>query len=118
MPGNVVCRNFYALLDWIVQRTKSAKSMYYENMILMGDLHLHFGDIGTNAGKNHTFDHIAFFIDKNETGLPKPDTNRQAGLTGLNGYDYGVFDFVVPFSQVLRGTGFFSLSKSQQSELL
>ena len=92
--------------------------MYYKNMILMGDLNLDFGDIGTNAGKNHTFDHIAFFIDKNETGLPKPDTNRQAGLTGLNGYEYDVFDFVVPFSQVLRGTGFFSLSKSQQSDLL
>jgi hypothetical protein len=74
--------------------------------------------IGTNAGKDQTFDHIAFFIDKHETGLPTSDKNMQAGLNGLNGYDYGVFDFVELFSQVLHGTGFFSLSKSQRNDLL
>jgi len=153
-------REFYALLDWIVQRTKTPKRMYYKNMILMGDLNMDFDDpqtrmsdiilkllqlnstlltgsnaaranfpfldvhpgqtslIGTNAGKDQTFDHIAFFIDKNETGLPTSDDNPQAGLSGLNGYDYGVFDFVELFSQVLHGTGFFSLSNTQRNDLL
>jgi len=153
-------REFYALLDWIVQRTKTPKRMYYKNMILMGDLNMDFDDpqtrmsdiilkllqlnstlltgsnaaranfpfldvhpgqtslIGTNAGKDQTFDHIAFFNDKNETGLPTSDDNPQAGLSGLNGYDYGVFDFVELFSQVLHGTGFFSLSNTQRNDLL
>jgi hypothetical protein len=153
-------REFFALLDWIVHRTRTPDRMYFKNMIVMGDLNMHFDDatiklseiilrlhqlnstllsgtnaaranfpfldvhptqtnlVHTNARKNQTFDHIAFFIDKTETGLPLSDNNQAAGQNGLNGYDYGAFDFVELFSQVLHGTGFFSLTKSQRNDLL
>ncbi len=40
----------------------------------------------TNARRNQTFDHIAFFIGRNEKGLPKSSENRSAGQSGPNGY--------------------------------
>ena len=47
----------------------------------------------TNARKNQTFDHVAFFINKKEKGLPLSDNNQDAGKKGRNKFDYGVFDF-------------------------
>ncbi len=37
-------REFFALLDWIIQRARSSKRMYFKNMIVMGDLNMQFGD--------------------------------------------------------------------------
>jgi len=148
-------REFFALLEWLVQRAKQSKRMYYKNMILMGDLNMDFdssdsrySDIvkllielnsnlltgqsaarvnfpflnvhpdqislfNTNARKNETFDHVAFFIDKNEAGLPLDTQNQQAGQGGPDGYDYGVFDFSELFAQAIHGKSFFQLSKTQ-----
>ena len=148
-------REFFALLEWLVQRAKQSKRMYYKNIILMGDLNMDFdspesrySDIvkllielnsnlltgqsaargnfpflnvhpdqvslfNTNARKDETFDHVVFFIDKNETGLPLDSQNQQAGKGGLNGYDYGVFDFSELFAQAIHGKSFFELSKTQ-----
>jgi hypothetical protein len=72
----------------------------------------------TNARKDQTFDHIAFFIHKHETGLPTTDANQTAGQNGLNEYDYGVFDFVELFSQAVHGVSFLSLTASQRNDLL
>ena len=66
----------------------------------------------TNARKNETFDHVAFFIDKNEAGLPLDTKNQQAGQSGPNGYDYGVFDFSELFAQAIHGKSFFEFSKN------
>ena len=35
-------REFFALLDWIIQRAKSSKRMYFKNMIVMADLNMEF----------------------------------------------------------------------------
>lgn len=148
-------REFFALLDWLVQRAKQSKRMYYKNMILMGDLNMDFdsaqsrySDIvqrlvdlqsnllsgqnaarvnfpflnvhpdqislfNTNARRSETFDHIAFFIDKNETALPQDSDNSGAGSNGLNGYDYGVFDFSELFAQSIHGMSFSQLTKAK-----
>ncbi len=152
-------REFFALLEWLVQRAKQSKHMYYKNMILFGDLNMDFespesrysdivkllielnsnlltGDsasrvnfpfldihpdqnmlFNTNARKSESFDHVAFFIDKDETGLPHEDHNRQAGQLGLNGFDYGVFDFPELFAQAIYGKSFYQLSKSQINKI-
>ena len=67
----------------------------------------------TNARKNETFDHVAFFIDKNEIGLPLDNHNQQAGQGGPNDYNYGVFDFPELFAQAIHGKNFFQLNKIQ-----
>lgn len=67
----------------------------------------------TNARKTETFDHIAFFIDKNEAGLPLESDNPNAGQTGPNSYDFGVFDFSELFAQAIHGKSFYQLTKSQ-----
>ena len=67
----------------------------------------------TNARKDETFDHVAFFIDKKETGLPLDNQNQQAGQFGPNDYDYGVFDFPELFAQAIHGKNFFQLNKTQ-----
>ncbi len=67
----------------------------------------------TNARKDETFDHVAFFIDKNETGLPLDTQNQGAGQGGRNDYDYGVFDFPELFAQAIHGKSFFQLNKTQ-----
>ena len=67
----------------------------------------------TNARKDETFDHVAFFIDKNETGLPLDTNNQAAGQGGLNDYDYGVFDFPELFAQAIHAKSFFQLNKTQ-----
>jgi len=67
----------------------------------------------TNAGKDETFDHVAFFINKNETGLPLDTQNQQAGQGGPNDYDYGVFDFSELFAQAIHGKNFFQLNKAE-----
>jgi hypothetical protein len=72
----------------------------------------------TNARKSQTFDHVAFFIDRNEKGLPMTDDNQNAGTGALNDYDYGVFDFVELFAQSIHGKSFGELTASQRNELL
>lgn len=72
----------------------------------------------TNARRNQTFDHIAFFIDKKEKGLPTGDANQSAGQNGPNGYDHGVFDYAELFAQALHGKGFIEISSEQRSKLL
>ncbi len=71
----------------------------------------------TNANKDETFDHVAFFIDKNETGLPPITKNQHAGQGGLNSYDYGVFDFTKLFAKVIYGKNFFQLNKTQKRSI-
>jgi hypothetical protein len=71
----------------------------------------------TNARKSETFDHIAFFIDKDDTDLPTDSDNAQAGQSGPNGYDFGVFDFSELFAQAIHGKGFGELTKSQINSL-
>ena len=72
----------------------------------------------TNARKNQTFDHVAFFIDKDETGLPLSDNNQDAGQSGSNGFNYGVFDFVELFSQSVHNKTFTDLTAAQRTKLL
>lgn len=153
-------REFFALLDWIIQRAKSSERMYFKNMILMGDLNMEFDNaenkysdimqrlhqldsslltgqsaaranfpfldvhpneralFNTNARKNQTFDHIAFFIDKKEKGLPFDDFNHDAGQGGIDGYDYGVFDFVELCADSIYETSFHLLTPSRRKTLL
>jgi len=152
-------REFFALLDWLVNRAKSTKRLYFQNLILMGDLNMDFesaesrySDIvrhlielqsnlltgqnaarvnfpflnvhpnettlyHTNARRDETFDHIAFFIDKHEQGLPFDGDNATARKNGPNGYDYGVFDFSELMAQAVHDKPFNQLSKSQISGL-
>jgi hypothetical protein len=72
----------------------------------------------TNARRNQTFDHVAFFIDKKEKGLPRTDANGTAGQKGPNGYDYGVFDFSELFAQSIHNKTFSQLTASQRKKLL
>ncbi|MEO1407193.1 MAG: hypothetical protein AAFV54_12005, partial [Pseudomonadota bacterium] len=72
----------------------------------------------TNARSTETFDHIAFFIDKNEKGLPKTEANLDAGKKTSNDYDYGVFDFTELFSEALHDKPFLSLTKTQRNSLM
>ena len=71
----------------------------------------------TNARKTETFDHIAFFIDRNEKGLPTTGDNANAGQNGPNDYDYGVFDFMELFAQAIHDTSFHLLPDSTQTDL-
>ena len=153
-------REFFALLDWLVQRAKQSKRMYFKNMIVLADLNMEFDDadnrfsdivkrlhdlesnlltgqtaarvnfpfldvhpaetslFSTNARRNQTFDHIAFFIDKKEKGLPLNSQNQVAGQTGPNGYDYGVFNFSELFAQSVHNTSFNQLTASERKALL
>ncbi|PCI19678.1 MAG: hypothetical protein COB62_05300 [Piscirickettsiaceae bacterium] len=72
----------------------------------------------TNARKNQTFDHIAFFINRKEEGLPIVDLNKVAGQGGIDGYDYGVFDFVELCSQAIYEISFQLLTPSKRKALL
>jgi len=153
-------REFYALLDWLVQRAKARERMYSKNMILMGDLNMDFDDpatqfsdivrrlhelnssfltgnkaaranfpfldvhpdsdrlFSTNARRNQTFDHVAFFVDRTERGLSVAASSTEAGQQGLNGYDYGVFDFAELFSQSIHNTSFEALTVTKRDQLL
>ena len=53
----------------------------------------------TNARKNQTFDHIA--IIASDRRLPPPHKNDEAGIEGADAYDFGMFDFVKLFFDVL-----------------
>lgn len=153
-------REFFALLEWVIQRAKSSDRMYFKNIVIMGDLNLNFDDpqtklsdvikklielestlltgqdaaranfpfldvhpdetalFHTNARSNQTFDHVAFFIDKDEQRLPTSNLNQTAGQNGPNGYDFGVFDFVDLFSEALHDRPFDELTASQQKTIL
>jgi len=69
----------------------------------------------TNARRNQTFDHVAFFIDKKERGLPFNTANRSAGTSA---YDYGVFDFPELFAQAVHNKSFAELTATQRKSLL
>jgi hypothetical protein len=71
----------------------------------------------TNARKSEAFDHIAFFIDKDEDGLPREDKNRRAGQDGANAYDFGVFDFPELFAQTLYDKSFYQLNKTEMKKV-
>jgi endonuclease/exonuclease/phosphatase family metal-dependent hydrolase len=71
----------------------------------------------TNARGTETFDHIALFIDPNETALPRVPENANAGQHGPDGYDYGVFDYVGLIAKALHGKPFSHLSKAEQDTL-
>lgn len=153
-------REFFALLEWVIQRAKSSNRMYFKNIVVLGDLNLNFDSpqtklsdvvkklieldstlltgqeaaranfpfldvhpdetalFRTNARRNQTFDHVAFFIDKNEFGLPLSAANQTAGHNGPNGYDYGVFDFVNLFSEALHDKPIDDLTESQLETIL
>jgi len=53
----------------------------------------------TNARKNQTFDHIA--IIASDRRLPPPHKNDEAGKEGADLFNYGMFDFVKLFFDVL-----------------
>lgn len=72
----------------------------------------------TNARNSETFDHIALFIDKDEKGLPKVDANALAGKQGVNGYDYGIFNFTELIAEAIHGKSFSALTKTQRNALL
>jgi len=49
----------------------------------------------TNARKNQTYDQIGLIA--RDKRLPPPHKNDEAGQLGVNGYDFGMFDFVQLF---------------------
>lgn len=72
----------------------------------------------TNARRDETFDHIAFFVDPHEPRLPRTTENAQAGTGGPDGFDYGVVDFVDLIAQALDGKPFASLGEARQDAIL
>ena len=72
----------------------------------------------TNARENQTFDQIAFFRAEDEARLPDDRWGAKIGQLGLDGFDYGVFNFTELFAQSLRGGSFKDdLTKAQQKAL-
>lgn len=71
----------------------------------------------TNARRTETFDHIAFFIDKAETGLPFATDNSTAGQQSSNDYDYGVFNLTELFAQTLHRQSFLDLTKTKRDTI-
>lgn len=59
------------------------------------DAHPIQGLIRSNARKSQTYDQIALFGADDR--FPPPQLNAKAGMGGINGFDYGVFDFVELF---------------------
>lgn len=71
--------------------------------------------IRTTVRKEQTYDQIALiFRDKR---LPDYKQNAKAGDT-LDGYDYGVFDFVEMIAQALYNTTYWNLSKANKKHIL
>jgi hypothetical protein len=68
----------------------------------------------TNARKDQTFDHIAFF--SRDDRLPLSDANGQAG-TSPDGFDYRVFDFVDLVAMALEKKSFDALSGTKMSAM-
>lgn len=52
-------------------------------------------DLGTNARRTQTYDHIAWLAD--DTRLPRGRHNGLAGTLGADEFDYGMFDFTQLF---------------------
>jgi len=81
------------------------------------NLHPHESELyRTNARKNETLDHIAFFVNKKEKGLPLDSDNATAG-SDLNGYDFGVVDFMDLCNQAIHQAPSFSISKTKQNDI-
>jgi hypothetical protein len=72
----------------------------------------------TNARSDETFDHVALFIDPNETGLPRVPANATAGQNGPDGYDYGVFNYVELIARTLHGSPFSDLTAAEKKSLI
>jgi len=148
-------QEFYALMEWIVERTGQKGKAYYPNFILLGDLNLDFNDpeedkkrlekdikglnavtekgvsvnfpfldihpnqsevFRTNARLSETFDQIGLFSRDNR--LPTFADNETIMGKNPRGPDYGVFNFVNLFSEVLEGESFAALSLPQQKSLI
>ncbi|MBA7654945.1 hypothetical protein ES703_62840 [subsurface metagenome] len=70
----------------------------------------------TNARLSETFDQIGLFSRDNR--LPTFDDNETIMGKNPTGPDYGVFNFVNLFSEVLEGKSFAALSPPQQKSLI
>ena len=144
---------FRALIEWLINRLKSADRMLTPNFILIGDLNLNFDNpksdgkridaqirklnketfgnanerriyfpfldehpiskkiLRTNARASQTFDHIAFFNDAAEKRLPNDQWRVKIKNGDLDGFDFGVFNFVDLFTGALNAKSNISLSK-------
>ncbi len=74
------------------------------------------GQARTNARLSETYDHIAFVAW--DDWAPLHDRNGEAGKTGPDGYDYGVFRFVDLFAVALHGATFEKLGKPERAALI
>ena len=73
----------------------------------------------TNARTSQTYDQIGFFVAPNESRLPFPHHNANAGNNGPNGYDYGVFRFTDLIAKALHNRNTFAaLTDAQQDALI
>lgn len=70
------------------------------------------GELKTSARKQKTYDQIAIFT--HDKKLPTYEANKDAGKTGDDGYDYGVFDFTSLVGQALYDKAFKLLSPSEK----
>lgn len=62
------------------------------------------GELKTSARKKDTYDQIAMFT--HDDSFPTYDKNANAGQSGKDGYDYGVFDFSELVSKALYNSEF------------
>lgn len=74
------------------------------------------GEITTNARQDQTYDQIAIFA--HDSRLPSYAANENAGQSGEDGYDYGVFNFVDLIAQALFGTSFKDLENSDTQDYI
>lgn len=95
-------------------RLKSKKAARV-NFPLLTD-HPESGRLTTNIRLNQTYDQIALF--SHDKRLPTDKANKTAGANGVNGYDYGVFNFSELFAQALYEKSFTELNKIQQKTII
>ncbi len=74
------------------------------------------GTLRTNARLTETYDQIAIFA--HDKRLPTYKANKNAGMSGSNGYDYGVSSFMDLFAQALHDKSFDALSDSQKKAII
>jgi endonuclease/exonuclease/phosphatase family metal-dependent hydrolase len=70
------------------------------------------GELKTSARKEETYDQIAIFA--HDERLPTYEANKNAGKSGDDGYDYGVFDFANLFAEALYDRAFNQLTSPKQ----
>lgn len=69
------------------------------------------GALKTSARLEDTYDQIGIFA--HDKRLPTVESNWDAGKSGQDGYDYGVFDFSSLLAKALFGKTFNTLSKAE-----